>query len=100
MDNYIVINGEIKMMPTIKARAWREVMQFEESRKDIKTLDAVEKYCEIIALVYGVTLDEVLDNLEISDVIPTYFSILNRIVAMLTEKLVVDKKNETETYET
>ncbi len=90
----ITINGNKIEMLEPKARAWREVMKFETERKDLKADDAVEKYCEVIAKVFGVTTDEVLDNLELADVIPTYFAVLNRIVAMLTEKLLTDKKNE------
>lgn len=97
----IEINGEMKVLPPIKARTWREIMQYETQRKDTKvfTTDDVEKHCAIIALAFGVTTDEVLDNIDITDVIPTYYAVLRRIAAMLTEKLIVDKKNEPETAE-
>lgn len=95
MDDAIIsVKDAVKYMPPVKARAWREIMKFEAERKDLKSEDAVDKYCEVIAKVFGITIDEVLDNLELQDVLPTYYAILNRIVAMLTEKLVADKKNE------
>lgn len=91
----IEINGQIIEMKNLKARIWREVMKFETERKDIATVDYVDKQCEIIAMAFGVTADEVLDNLEIGEVTPKYFEVFNAIVAMLTEKL--GKKNvETE----
>lgn len=100
----ITINGEVKVMPPVKARAWRELMQceeeFKELRKDFKSDDAIEKHCEIIAKLFGVTADEVLDNLDIDDVLPTYFRALGYVVAMLTDKLSGDKKNAVETAET
>lgn len=92
MDKQLIII-DTKAMPTIKARVWREVMKFEEERKEFSSTDAVEKYCEFIAKIFGITTDEVLDNLDLADVIPTYFAILNRIIAMLTEKLPSNKKN-------
>ena len=95
----LTINGNVIEMPKVKARVWREIMQFKEEKKNLQNADAVEKYCGIIALAFGITVDEVLDYLELPDVLPTYYSILNCIVAMLTEKLVVDKKNEVVTVE-
>lgn len=98
----ITINGEIKTMPTVKARVWRDLMKFDEECKKYKTIkeiiehsEAVEKYCEIIARAFDVTTDEVLDNLEIDEVLPTYFSVLNYVIVMLTNKLnATNKKNK------
>lgn len=90
----IKINGEVRYMPAVKARMWREVIKFEEERKSLPTIDMLDKHCEIIAKIFGTTTDEVLDNLEIADVMPSYYAILNYIAAMLTEKIKADKKNE------
>lgn len=87
----ITINGNEIVMPEVKARIWLEVMKFESVRKELKSVDAIEKYCAVIAMAFGVSVDEVLDNLDIADVLPTYFAVLNCVVAMLTEKLA--KKN-------
>lgn len=89
----IEINGKTIEMPSLKARAWREIMKFETERKDIETIEYVDKLCEIIAMIYGVTTDEVLDNLEIGDVHAKYYEVLAAVVSMLYEKL-EDKKNE------
>lgn len=90
----ITINGNDIVMPEIKARVWREVMQFEEEHKGLKReeiLLKLEKFCGVIALAFGVTADEVMDNLNISDILPTYFAVLTAVASMLTEKLA--KKN-------
>lgn len=91
----LTIDGKVIEMPPIKARVWREVMKFEDDRQELKlrSVDAVEKHCEVIAKVFDVTTDEVLDNLELQDVLPTYFAILNYVAVMLTEKLPNNKKN-------
>lgn len=94
------LNGKIIEMPKLKARMWREIMQFEEERKKISAVDAIEKYCEIIALAYDVTTDDVLDNLTIEEVVPKYYEIVNSLLAMLTAKLGDNKKNTDEKAET
>lgn len=88
----ITINGEIKEMTPIKARFWKEIMKFDEEKKDFLKSDAIEKYCEIIALAFGVTTDEVLDNLELQDVLPKYFEVYKAVVEMLSAK--TGKKNK------
>ena len=101
---YIKINDELIFLPTVKVRTWRKLMKLEDECTKYKTIqdiiahsEVVEKYCEVIACAFGVTADEVLDNLDANEVLPTYFSVLNYVITMLTEKLVTDKKNEVET---
>lgn len=89
----ITINGKEIELPPIKARLWKEIMKFHAERKNIETADLMEKYCETIALAYGVTTDEVLDNLNIEDVGKTYYRVFDAVVEMLAGK--IDKKNET-----
>lgn len=90
----ILINGAERELLKLKARLWRQVMKFDEERKEILAVDAVDRYCEIIALAFGVTADEVLDGLYIEEVLPKYFEVLNEVVGMLTAKL--GKKNAEE----
>ena len=87
----IIINGKEIEMQT-KARLWSVVMKFEDERGEFSVADAVEKYCEIIAVAFGVTTEEILNNLDIADVAPTYFKIYNAVAELLTAKL--GKKNE------
>jgi len=87
----IIINEREIELPPIKARLWKKIMQFHSDRKNISTADLMEKYCEIIALAFGVTTDEVLDNLNIEDVGDTYYYVFETVVATLAEK--TPKKN-------
>lgn len=96
----IKINEKIIELPKIKAGMWREIMKFEEERKEIKSADIVEKYCEIIAAAFGLTTEEILDNLSIDEVVPKYYEILNAMLGMLTAKLGENKKNTDEKSET
>lgn len=93
----ITINGKEIEMKKLKARIWRETSKINEKRKDISSVDAIDIYCAVIAVVFSVTADEVLDNLYIEDVMPKYFEVLNVINTLITSKL--PKKNETEKEE-
>jgi len=88
----LIINEREIEIPPIKARLWRTIMQFDAEEKDIFKPDTIEKYCEIIALAFGVTTEEVLDNLELPDVLPKYFDVYRAVVKMLSEK--TPKKNK------
>lgn len=89
----IKLGEKIIEMPKLKARMWREIMKFEGERKTITAADAVEKYCEVIAVAFGVTADEILDNFEIDEVVPKYYEVVKAVVGMLTAKMGEDKKN-------
>lgn len=87
----ITINDKEIEMPRIKARLWKTIMKFHEERKDIDNQNLVDKYAEIIALAFGVTTDEILDNFGVEDILPIYKEVFGTVVALLTAKL--DKKN-------
>lgn len=88
----ITINGKEIQMPKLTARVWKETTKINEKRKDLSYVDAINVYCEVIAIAFGVTADEVLDNLYVEDVMPKYFEVLKEIGALITSKL--PKKNE------
>ena len=88
----ITIDGKEIPMKT-KARLWGLIMKFAKDAKNIPREEEVDRYCEIIAVAFGVTTDEVLDNLEIADVAPTYFNVYEAVIGLLTSKI---KKNKTE----
>lgn len=90
----ITIDGKEIPMKT-KARMWRTVTEFQLNHEDGKPENLVEEYCEVIAAAYGVPVEEVLDNMELEDVIPTYRAIAEIVNKGLTAKL--PKKNETAT---
>ena len=81
----ITINGEEKTIKT-KARLWRVMAEFNEKRKNLSSADFVEEHCKVIATACGLTLDEVLDNMEISDVVPVCLKIIDYVGEQLTAK--------------
>lgn len=89
----ITINGKEIPMKT-KARIWRVISEFNEKRKNIPIADFVEEHCKIISAAYGLTLDDVLENMEIRDVVPVCYQVINYVGEQLTAKS--EKKNQDE----
>ena len=91
----ITINGKQISLPPVKARFWREIIHFDEVREEIETKDFVDEHARIIALAFGVTQDEVLDNLSVDDILPTYAKTLRYVISLLSAKINKDtpKKN-------
>ena len=89
----IIINGKEIEMQTPKARLWREIVKFNDERRDLPVEDFCNEHAKIIAAAFGVTADEVLDNLYVDDIMPTYFKVFSFVLGMLTAKLSIDKKN-------
>lgn len=91
----LTINGKTIELPNIKVKAWREIAQANEEIQANTLLDAgfMERHCKFIALAFGITTDEVLDNLYIEDVLPLYTTVANTITKMITAKL-GNKKND------
>ena len=91
----IIINDQKIEVPELKARVWREIIKFDSTRKDIPTENFCEEHAKIIAMVFGLTVDEVLDKLNIEDILPAYSASLLYVVQLLSSKLGGDdtKKN-------
>lgn len=88
----LTIDGKKIEMLEPKARFWRLGIKLSEQRKDLPAIDYVDAYCEFIALVFGVSNDEVLDNIDVVDVMPLFYDILAYIMGRLWVKF-EDKKN-------
>lgn len=93
----ITINGKEIEIKT-KARLWRVVAEFNEKRrkKEIATDDFVDEHCKVIATAYGVSVDDVLDNIDIADVLPTCLEVLNYTGDKLTSKMLKKNQDESE----
>ena len=83
----IAINGKNIELPPVKARVWREMIQFDEKRENIETKDFIDEHAKIIAFAFGVTQDEILDNLSVEDILPTYKATLRYVISLLSAKI-------------
>ena len=76
-----------------KARVWRKLTELKDKDQDIDT------FAEILAVAYGdygYSTDDILDNVEVSDLIPASFAAItfvNELVESKLTKIVNDPKN-------
>lgn len=71
----IIINGKTYKMKEPKSKAWRLITEIDENKEDIPNVELVEKFVEVIAELFdGVTKEELLENMDIADVFPTFYS--------------------------
>ena len=83
------INGEIVHPERPKAKAWRQVMKFDEAEKSFSDADLMVGYAKKIAIAFGndITAEQVLESVDLEDVIPIYREIYSWLVAIATKKL-------------
>lgn len=89
----IIVNNRMIEMPMPKARLWREIVKFEDERQSVSVDEFCDGHINIIARAFGVTTDEIFDNIDVDEILPTYRRILTYIMQLLTSKLTGIKKN-------
>lgn len=85
-------------MPEPKAKLWRVFAEFEGGKKDLTAEQYVEQHCRMISEMYegAVTVEELLEGMALSEVIPTYKAASSFLTAMLYAKLEALEKKEEE----
>lgn len=95
MDKPTITIGEksIEMLEP-KAYMWRKGVKLSMERDKIPATDYVDRHCEFIAQAFGVTTEEVLENIDVADIMPTFYGALGYIMNRLWAKMLDDKKNK------
>ena len=96
----ITINGKEIEMREPKACIWRRAVQLSEKRNEIAAVDFVDSHCEFIADAFGISADDVLENIDVADVMPIFYDVLAYVMNRLWTKIINNKKNETADVET
>lgn len=78
----------------IKARVWREMTGFDPFKDDRFDFNGT---VERIALFYGVTPDEVLDELDVSELFPTFVGCVKYLNSQVLRALDETPKKKEET---
>lgn len=73
-----------------KARAWRELMEFDETKNELPFNEYVDSHVEMIVKSFAnpnVTEDLLLDNLEVDEIMEIYRRLLVWFCELLSKKL-------------
>ena len=83
----IELNGKTYEMIEPKARAWRLVSELDENKKDIPNVEFIERHAAIIAAFFNVSVEEVLDYMDLADVMKTFYDCYRYMNSALYSKL-------------
>jgi hypothetical protein len=86
----IVIAGKKYPIGKPKAKEWRELSKFMDERKEISSVDYVDKHAEIIAALLNdkeITAGFIIENADLDEIMPAYYALSNHIIGNLNSKL-------------
>lgn len=86
----ITINDEQFEVVRPRGNEWRELAKFMDLRKDLTTVDYVDKHNEIIAILANnkdLTAEYVIKNAYVDETLAAYYALSDSIVGALNAKL-------------
>lgn len=89
----ITIDGKTIEMKKTFVEVFRKILKLDAERTSIPAIEFIDRHCEVIALAFGVTAEQVYDNLDVAEIIPLYSDISIFMSERLAGKV---KKNEAE----
>ena len=94
----ITIDGKIYELPRPKCGVWRKLLECDKNHGEVFAEDFIEKRCEFLAEVYGngLTVDKLLDELYLDEIIADYRAVTKYLIEQLTPKLEEVEKNASE----
>lgn len=88
----IIVNGNTYVAPKPKARAWSEIAKFDEHKSELSASEYIDKHAEIIAKFFpGLTVDDILDNCDLDDILTMYYQVFLWVTKLITSKLATIK---------
>lgn len=90
----INVDGKIIEMPKPTAAVWRKAMEFHTTRNEVKLIDFIDDYISILAVMFGLTKEDLIDKIEIEDIYPTYDASIAYLMNLVFAKMGNNKKNE------
>ena len=73
-----------------KAKPWRELMEFDETKSEIEFHEYVDAHVDIIAKSFAnpaVTVDLLMDNLTVDEIMEIYRQLITWFCGLLSKKL-------------
>ena len=80
------LNGKEYKAPRPTMGVWRKVIEYDDAKKE-KLVDMIDGHIGILALIYNIDADEVRDNIDIADVIPSYLTAVRWVIDLTYEKM-------------
>lgn len=88
MENLkIEINGETYEAKKPKARLWKKIASFDEKKGSLAASEFIDAHAEIIAEVFGIDKDFILDDVDLEDILAIYYDIFVWMTKLLSSKL-------------
>lgn len=88
----IEINGETIKLAKTTVHTLREVLKLDAERRELSMIDFLDRSCEVLALAFGVTPEQVYDTLDVEELMPKYIEVLTYLLERLSGK---SKKKDT-----
>ena len=96
----IEIDGKIYEMQEPRARMWRTWAEFDKNKGKLANADFIDETCKMIATVFdGVSAEELLENLALSDVMSLYRKCYRCLAEIMFSKWDELEKNSEESAE-
>lgn len=91
----ITIDGKTVEMKTTLVEVFRKILKFDSERTTVPAIEFVDRQCEIIALAFGVTEEQIYNNLDVAEIIPKYSEISIYLSDRLIGKIKKNMPEET-----
>ena len=92
LEELEIVYGKEYKAPRPTMGVWRKVIAYDDAKKE-KLVDMIDGHIEILALIYGIDADEVRDNIDIADVIPSYLTAVRWVIDLTVCFLMRKKKS-------
>ena len=92
MPKMIKVSGKEYPVPKHKTIVWRRFMEFQEEKKDMTVMQALDRMCELIILLFGAefpakTAEELQGMVDTEEIIPLYNEAYDAINGQLVAKM-------------
>ena len=71
---------------------WRQVVEYDETKKD-GLIEVVDGHMKILSAIYGVAVEDIQENIDIADIIPSYLEAAAWVINLTYEKMKAIPKN-------
>ena len=68
-------------------KMWRAIVEHDAETKEMTIAEILSHRVEILSAIYGVDLEIIEENIEISDVLPAYNAVAKWVLSLVFEKL-------------